>query len=437
MAEMIYALTIAGFDGSAGAGFISDIKTMSHFGVYGQAVCTALTEQNEDEFVSPGWVIWERIEAQLDTLFKKHTFKYVKIGLVEKAKILKRVVEYIREKSPDAFIVWDPIASASAGFHFMRDAAEFLPVMKMINLVTPNADEYKFLGLEAAQQKGEIQMGKDCAVLLKGGHTTDAEAIDTLFHEGKEYKFACPRLPGCGKHGTGCVLSSAILSNVALGKSLPDACRIAKDYMNEFLKSGEGRLGFLPIRPNCKSEVDVDENSNTFTDPRDGQVYKTVKIGNQVWLAENFRYKCEGSYAYDDDDTNIKKFGRLYTWEAAKNCAPPGWHLPSQEEWNNLLGYVEANANAETGIALKSRTDWVEDADTPQGLDEFGFCALPAGHRNFDGGFSTLGEIAWFWTSTELDDVGAFYRLLSYDGENFDEFWGTKSHARSVRLLRD
>ena len=87
MAEkLIHALTVAGFDGSAGAGFISDIKTMAHFGVYGQAVCTALTQQNEEEFVAPGWVIWDRIEAQLETLFKKHTFKYVKIGLVEKAR---------------------------------------------------------------------------------------------------------------------------------------------------------------------------------------------------------------------------------------------------------------------------------------------------------------------------------------------------------------
>ena len=168
MSEMIYALTIAGFDGSAGAGFVSDIKTMAHFGVYGQAVCTALTEQNEDEFVAPGWVIWERIEAQLETLFRRRTFKYVKIGLVEKAKILRRIVDFIREKSPEAYIVWDPIARASAGFHFMRDVNDFLPVMKKINLVTPNAVEYDFLGLEAAQAKGEIVMGKDCSVLRKG-----------------------------------------------------------------------------------------------------------------------------------------------------------------------------------------------------------------------------------------------------------------------------
>lgn len=430
MSEMIYALTIAGFDGSAGAGFISDIKTMAHFGVYGQAVCTALTEQNEDEFVAPGWVIWERIEAQLETLFRKHTFKYVKIGLVEKAKILKRIVEFVREKSPDAFIVWDPIASASAGFHFMRDAAEFLPVMKMIDLITPNADEYKFLGLEQAQEKGVIQMGKDCSVLLKGGHCEGSESIDTLLHEGKEYKFASPRLPGCGKHGTGCVLSSAILANVALGKSLPEACKIAKDYMNEFLKSGEGRLGFI-------SMVEGGENSATFTDPRDGQVYKTVKIGNQVWLAENFRYKCDGSYAYDDEDENIKKCGRLYTWDAAMKCAPPGWHLPNQEEWNNLQGYVKANASTEVGTALKSKTDWVEDEDIPQGTDEFGFCALPAGYRDNFGDSGHIGKLACFWTSTEFEGGYAFSRGLGYGVEDFDDNWNGKSSARSVRLLRD
>lgn len=242
---MVYALTVAGFDGSAGAGFISDIKTMAYFGVYGQAVCTAVTEQNEDEFVAPGWVIWERIEAQLETLFKKHTFKYVKIGLVEKAKVLKRIVEFIRQKSPDAFIVWDPIASASAGFHFMREAAEFLPIMKMMDLVTPNAVEYKFLGLAAAQEKGLIQVGKDCALLLKGGHAEGVESIDVLYCTDGEFKFASPRLPGGGKHGTGCVLSSAILANLALGKSLPESCKIAKDYMNQFLQSGEGKLGFV------------------------------------------------------------------------------------------------------------------------------------------------------------------------------------------------
>lgn len=243
--KMNFALTIAGFDGSAGAGILADVKTMAHFGVYCEAVCTALTQQNEDEFVAPGWVIWERIEAQLETLFEKRTFKYVKIGLVEKAKVLKRIVELIRKKSPDAYIIWDPIASASAGFHFLRSAErdEFMPVMKQIDLVTPNQDEFGFLGLEQAAAQGKFEFGKDFAVLLKGGHSTGSDAIDTLWDkDGKLYKFSSPRLPGKGKHGTGCHLSSAILANLALGKDLPTACRIAKDYLTELLQSGEGRL---------------------------------------------------------------------------------------------------------------------------------------------------------------------------------------------------
>ena len=240
--KLTFALTVAGFDGSAGAGILADVKAMAHFGVYAQAVCTAVTEQNEDEFVAPGWVIWDRIEAQLETLFRKHTFKYVKIGLVEKARVLRRIVEFVREKSPDAFIIWDPIASASAGYHFMRDAEKFLPVMKSIDLVTPNQDEFAFLGLGLAASREEVELGKDFAVLLKGGHARGKEAVDTLWYKDEQYKFRSPRLPGNGKHGTGCHLSAAILANVALGKDLPDACLIAKQYMNELLQSGEGRL---------------------------------------------------------------------------------------------------------------------------------------------------------------------------------------------------
>ena len=249
MAEKLtYALTIGGFDGSAGAGILADVKAMAHFGVYAQSVCTALTEQNEDEFVAPGWIIWERIEAQLDTLFRKHTFEFVKIGLVEKPKILKRIVDYVREKSPKAFIVWDPVASASAGYHFMRgiEQDDFLPIMSNIDLVTPNAEEFALLGLGLAASRDQIELGKDFAILLKGGHSVGGDSVDTLWtKDGKQYKFSSPRIPGDGKHGTGCNLSSAIVANLALGKSLTESCQIAKNYMDEFIKSGEGRLGFI------------------------------------------------------------------------------------------------------------------------------------------------------------------------------------------------
>lgn len=244
---MIQVLTIAGFDGCAGAGILADVKASAFYGVYCQAVCTALTVQNEDEFLTPGWVPWECIEGQLETLFKKHVFEFVKIGLIENAKILKRVVELVRRFSPNAFIVWDPIASATAGFRFLNSTEQeyFLSIMKRIDLVTPNLNEYTFLGLDKVSPSDSRER-RDFAVLLKGGHSKGDEAIDVLWTKDcQKYEFVSPRLMGVDKHGTGCSLSSAIVANIALGKSLPDACKIAKDYMDKFLGSGEGRLGFI------------------------------------------------------------------------------------------------------------------------------------------------------------------------------------------------
>lgn len=131
---------------------------------------------------------------------------------------------------------------------FMREGAQndFLEIMKRIDLVTPNQDEYKFLGLESAAANGIAVPGKDFALLLKGGHSIGEEAVDVLWCcDGSKHEFSTPRLPGKGKHGTGCNLSSAVLANVALGKTLPDACREAKKYMQRLLQSGEGRLGFV------------------------------------------------------------------------------------------------------------------------------------------------------------------------------------------------
>jgi len=191
----------------------------------------------------------------------------------------------------------------------------------------------------------------------------------------------------------------------------------------------------MPKSPNCNAEVD---SNISFTDPRDGRVYKTVKIGNQVWLAENFRYNCGGSYAYGDDGKNVKKYGRLYTWQVAMKCAPKGWHLPTNEEFAQLKSWVDAYSDNAVGTALKSTTDdWEDDEGTPKGTDEFGFCALPAGYRCCNGVFDSLGSYAYFWSASESGSDGAYCRSLDYCDEGFNENWRLKQYAFSVRFVRD
>lgn len=244
---LTFAMTIAGFDGSAGAGILADIKTMKDFGVYGAAVCTALTVQNETSFEDPGFLPWESVRRQLEILWKVRPYHFFKIGLVRDAEMLREIVEWIRDRDPEAFILWDPIMGATAGYRFFADgeADSFFPVFSKIDLITPNRYEYAYLGLGVADSRRELLVGSRTSILLKGGHAEGVNSVDKLWSGGEMYRFAAKRLQNVDKHGSGCTLSSAILANVALGKSLPEACKEAKAYIEKFFESGEGRLGFI------------------------------------------------------------------------------------------------------------------------------------------------------------------------------------------------
>ena len=109
-----------------------------------------------------------------------------------------------------------------------------------------------------------------------------------------------------------------------------------------------------------------------FTDPRDGEIYRTCRIGNQIWMAENLRYRCKkgGSDAYNNDASNVQKYGRLYKWDVAKEACPPGWHIPSKEEYEAMEKYVEKEYDVDDALRA---VEWDD------GIDAYGFTFIPAG----------------------------------------------------------
>ena len=172
--------------------------------------------------------------------------------------------------------------------------------------------------------------------------------------------------------------------------------------------------------------------SDSFTDPRDGQTYRTVQIGNQTWMAENLNYHTEGSSCYGDKPANCQKYGRHYTWEAALDACPSGWHLPSMAEFDTLIATVGGVDVA--GKVLKSKSGWKSDGNS---TDAYGFSALPAGYRYPDGDFGLAGYYANFWSTTEDWRLAADFMSLKYDDDRAYLFDGRKLYGLSVRCLRD
>ena len=174
------------------------------------------------------------------------------------------------------------------------------------------------------------------------------------------------------------------------------------------------------------------KGSNTLVDKRDGKKYKTVKIGNQTWMAENLNYKTQDSYCYRNDESNCSKYGRLYKWEAAVKACPSGWHLPSKKELEKLFSSVGGKEVA--GKSLKIKEGWNNGGN---GTDAFGFSALPAGDRDDDGNFSYEGNSADFWSSTEYGSFNAYYMYLYYNYDDASLSYYDKSLGFSVRCLKD
>lgn len=205
-------------------------------------------------------------------------------------------------------------------------------------------------------------------------------------------------------------------------------------------------------------------NTGTFTDSRDGHVYKWIKIGNQIWMLENLAFlpavspSREGAqskpffyvYGYNGINTNeakstgnYKTYGVLYNWIAATKACPPGWHLPRNEEWKQLeiaLGMSEAQANVigsrggECGTKMKTRDGWYQSGN---GTNASRFSALPGGGRYGDGSFGNIGGNGYWWSASECDSSFAWGRGLGYDNAEVHQGANYKESGFSVRCIKD
>ena len=219
----------------------------------------------------------------------------------------------------------------------------------------------------------------------------------------------------------------------------------------------------------CKSDDDNNSSPNSFTDARDGNVYRTVTIGNQVWMAENLKYlpgvvgpeagSTTTPYYYVNNYNglivseakainNYSIYGVLYNWPAAidgdlssetnpsgvQGVCPDGWHLPSPEEWFELFSFVGIEAS---GGKLKELgfNHWL--IPNAGATDEFGFTALPGGARGQNQSFSTPGSNGGFWSSRSPSDVNANFQSFSYLSEISFNLLANRQNGYSIRCVKD
>ena len=249
---------------------------------------------------------------------------------------------------------------------------------------------------------------------------------------------------------------------------------------------------FILIAGSCNKDDDSKNGKITgsLTDTRDGNVYKTVIIGNQTWMTENLRYlpsvaePGSGSttmayyYIYGYKGTDLpnalavpaySEYGVLYNWTAAmaeaagsnsnpsgvRGVCPAGWHLPSDAEWEQLMDYLADNGyncdgttgggGEKLGKAMAATSGWESSSnagspgntDFPEYRNKSGFTALPGGYRDSDGTFGNMGLSGYWWSATTLNNDTTRFRSMNYNNISVVQGSNSKELGYSVRCVRD
>ncbi len=179
--------------------------------------------------------------------------------------------------------------------------------------------------------------------------------------------------------------------------------------------------------------VQFSSAADRFTDERDGEIYQVVRLlDGKVWMADNLNYTLGGSWCYDNDPANCNEYGRLYTWEAALEACPAGWHLPSDEEWREMAkkyGGVDDDAADDGQAAFEA----LISAGTSV------FDARLGGYRYSNGIFEGIDDFGDYWSITPTNTTGFawYYSFRRNDGELWRNTFGTKSNGLSCRCVQD
>lgn len=233
------ALSIAGSDCSGGAGIQADIKTMSALGVFGMSVIVSVVAENTSRVISIENISKQKIADQIDAIFEDIEVDAVKVGMLSTPECMKTVAEKLKQYQP-RHIVIDPVMYAKNGCPLMQETSIdtlIHTIIPLATLLTPNIPEAeKISGMEIKTVEDMKEAAKKMvalgakAALIKGGHLI-GDAKDILY-DGREYHtFVQKRIPTKNTHGTGCTLSSAIASYLALGEDLVTAVEKAKQYV--------------------------------------------------------------------------------------------------------------------------------------------------------------------------------------------------------------
>lgn len=239
-------LSIAGFDPSGGAGLLADIKTIENNGCYAMGVCTANTLQTDVYFKDCYWMDATVVLNQLQLLLDRFNIAAVKIGIIENVTLLERVLNVLKVYKKKLPIVLDPVLKSSSGHIFQKEEPLFSEdILKSISLITPNYEEICQLSNTSSLTEKITRLQRFTSVLLKGGHHPTEKGKDTLFLKDKTvFNFFPSEEKVFEKHGSGCILSSAIASYLAQGNSLPHACKEAKKYIEKALQSNSTKLAY-------------------------------------------------------------------------------------------------------------------------------------------------------------------------------------------------